>query len=211
MKVMFYLGESLRKLFSNPKSLFIGIVLFNIPIVKFIVPAYFFRCIRGEYLAHNSLPKWKNVNGLLKDWGVMIILWLIFMSGPITLYLFSLDDVMKLVKIKESQGILSFLVAMSGTVNLLFSTIFFIMMLYLVTMTYMVINDKRIKNFNFLIIIKKAGSYKYFLSFLILIIVWTMLFPVLDSIPFIGTGLANFALGVISVTFLARVYINMIA
>jgi len=205
---------AVKRPFADIKNLIIGIIVFSVPIVNLFAPAYFFRCIRGTFKGHSSLPDWRDWKDLFKDWKIMFLLGCIFMALPLgLLWITAKEFLMSLSNVAEKYSELSYtqigdvlLASFLASKFFMFSTILVILGLYLLFMSYLITNDKKIKKLTYSHLFKKAFHLNYFVAFFGLVIIDLFLYDLLMKIPFIGVGLSEFILGVIFVTIIAQVY-----
>jgi len=212
------IAGAFKRPFTNLKNLIIGLIIFNIPLINIFAPAYFFRCIRGTYMGNTSLPDWNNIRGLLKDWLVMFVIGIIFLSVPLLLLIIAF------VTISDTPEFLSFIENGFTTNFELYKSIFvliisnkflalaFIMLIiasYFQIMTLLIVNDKKIKKVNIQIIIIRALTLNYFIGFIAIGIVGILIAGIVSFIPFIGTGMGNFIAGVISFTLYSQIYLTI--
>jgi len=212
--------SAIKRPFTDIKHLIIGLILFNIPIVNIFTPAYFFRCIRGTYLGHTFLPDWNDVKDLLKDWLEMLMIGLLFISIPFLLFLVFFQSISILFnKIGQvyqettlanfSSNILEiFSLIISDKLFLVLVLIFFVS-LYFMIIGFLMQNDKKAKKFDYKAIFKKGLSLKFFAAFVLIMISSMIVGSFISLIPYVGEGISNFLMGVISFTLYAQVYLTL--
>ena len=206
--------SAIRKPFTNIKNLVIGLILFNVPIINIFAPAYFFRCIRGTYSGHTFLPDWKDIKDLMKDWIIMFVIGLTYMIIPIGFALLFFKNFSNLVESisqisLENASISEIILLILSNKPFLVFVLIVAIAVYFMNMTYLVVNDKRIKKISANIILKKAFTIGYFIGFILITVVELVLGPIISMIPIVGQGISNFLLGVISFTLFAQVYLTI--
>lgn len=192
----------------------IGLILFNVPIINIFAPAYFFRCIRGTYLGHTFLPDWKDIKDLMKDLVIMFVIGLRYIMIPIGFALLffknfsNLFESISQISLEITSISEIILLILLNKLFLLFALIAAIAV-YFMNMTYLVVNDKRIKKISANIILKKAFTMRYFIGFISITAVELVLGSIISMMLIVGQGISNFLLGVMSFTLFAQVYLTI--
>ncbi|MBU1245689.1 MAG: DUF4013 domain-containing protein [Nanoarchaeota archaeon] len=197
-------GEAFKRPFTDVVKLLIGILLSIVPIVNFISSGYQLECAKTANKNKFKLPDWKNWGNLFVRGLLAMIIGIIYMLPALILFTigigtafltgFFTEDVFSMIATSGP-------VILSGLVLLIIAAYISPMALTNYAMTY-----KFSAGFDFKKIFKKSFTGKYSLAWLFVIIYAFIVSYILGFIPYVGSAIASFILGVTMLTLFGSIY-----
>ena len=213
--------NALKRPFTNIKNLVIGLVVSYIPILNIITLGYFVRCARSTMHGKNTLPDWIGIKDLLKDMLSAFFISLSYLIIPIGILLFlnfNLENFDQLLGMLLTFSIRDLISALS-TLEPLYPVLFLLWGLLTVLASLLIpISIMRFIEFGridkpFMIrvreVLKKAATSNYLIAFVLVFIGSAILRWIFSFVPFVGSAISSFLIGVISFTIFAQVYLKL--
>jgi len=223
--------EAIKKPFTDIAKLVIGIVLSIIPIISWIAKGFTIECSGlGRNKASKKMPEWKNWGYLFIKGFASDIIFLIYAIPAILVFLIGagyalgslasafMGTVPPELLGETTPGVMRDLIQQNWTLALptlitlapilLLGVILLCIAFYLTPIA--VLNYVKTKKFSgafdFSAVLKKAITGKYFVTWLVVIIVTGIVIAILSFIPILGPAIAIFIMGVFSYSLYGQVY-----
>jgi len=190
---------SIKRPFTNFKRLLAGILWNILPILNFVAFGYTLRCAKLSMKNNFEMPAWDKkgelfINGLFS--GIISLIYLI--PTMVLFFVFFFKGIIQMERGVRKEEFLLELFKSMITNNLglfLLMCLLFLLTIYIIPSAIMnFVNKNRFNGgFEFSTVFKKAFTRKYFVTFLVLNVVYSsILYLLLGFIPYIGTTIASF-------------------
>ncbi|MDD5178428.1 MAG: DUF4013 domain-containing protein [Candidatus Nanoarchaeia archaeon] len=204
-------AEAIKRPFTDLKKFLIGVVLGIIPIVNFFVGGYEIECIRTVIKKGKKdyrLPEWTNWGNLFFRGFLSFVIGLIWIIPLIVILLIALGSAFVSLFSLESAGVPAYnaIAGMGAWLIVLIIVALLIAYISPMSMVFFAKDYKFGDAFKLGKILKKTFTGTYFMAWIISIVISMVIMFVLSIIPFLGTMLSSFIVGVMMYTILGEVY-----
>jgi len=196
--------EAFKRPFTDVVKLLIGILLGIVPIVNFLVSGYQLECAKTANKNKSKLPEWKNWGNLFVRGLLGTVIGIIYMLPALILFTIGIGTAFLTGFLTEdifSMITTSVPAILIGLILLILAGYFLPMVMTSYAMTY-----RFSSGFDFKKIFKKSFTKKYFLAWLLVVIYAIIISWILNYIPYLGSSIANFIIGVTSLTLFGSIY-----
>ncbi|MBS3155487.1 DUF4013 domain-containing protein [Candidatus Woesearchaeota archaeon] len=196
--------SAFKRPFLDIKKLLIGILLSILPIINFFSLGYVLDAAKLTLKKKNDLPEWENWGELFVHGFLVFVIGIIYLLPSLILALLAVGS-----------GILKWFVTKSalegletGGPLLIAAGLVMIVMVYVapISMILYAKNWEFKEAFNFSEIIKRILTGKYFIVWIISMVLSVIGMGILSIVPIIGGSIASFITSIISMTLFAQVY-----
>ena len=206
--------SAFKRPFLDVKKLLIGILLSILPIINFFSLGYVLESAKLTLKKKNDLPEWENWKDMFIHGLSIFLVYIIYMIPTIILITLAIGfGFLKALIVWLIKGSLtiSILEGIKTAAPLLISGM---LLTFVVSYLLPIITINYIKTwkfsdaFKFKDIFDKVLTPKYFMCWIIVAVISTIIIGILHIIPFIGSKIGFFISAMISMTLFAQVYLE---
>jgi len=199
-------GEAFKRPFQDIKKLLIGVVLYILPIVNFFAVGYQLNCAKSALKKDYKLPEWQNWGDLFVKGFLSAVIGIIYFIPALIALMAAVGAAIFTYINQGTEAVMGLITGMGS--GLIIFLILALLAAYLSPMAILsYVNTFKFGDaFNFRTISKKAFTGKYFVVWLLMVLYVLILGIILANIPFIGTAIAGFIVGVTAFTAYGEVF-----
>jgi len=221
--------EAFERPFTDIKKLLIGIAFSILPIISWFAIGFFLECSGvGKTKAGKKMPEWKNLGSLFLKGFISFVISLVYFALAMLVFLIGAGAaVFSLIKaIPWNQVINATSEQASAIVNpiiqdaapsvmaalpfIITAVVLAVLAAYVLPIALLsyISGDSFNSAFKLKSIFKKAFTGKYFVAWILMIVISLLLGGILRIIPIIGQPAASFIVGVISYSLFGQIFLE---
>ncbi|MEM2956139.1 MAG: DUF4013 domain-containing protein [Candidatus Pacearchaeota archaeon] len=222
--------SAFEKPFTDIKKLIIGILFSILPIINWFAVGFILECSGvGKTKPSKKMPEWKNFGNLFIKGFFNFLISIIYFLPAIIIFivgvgslmvqlltLLSLEDISNAATDEAKMALISPIIdnlrplLINAIPFIIFSTLLFLVAIYVIpiaVLSYLQENNFS-GAFKFKRIFKKAFTGKYFVAWILMAFIGILFSIILGLIPYVGSAIYSFIIGVISFSLFGQVYLE---